>query len=171
MRHLGVFHEESVQGFTGARLGISADTYDGADAKRLHHHAQQLVALLVHRRHDFRRQLLRDDVTTLLGILQEEQRAVIVDQVIGEEGLGLAEAFLEEPPETATADLGPMAGEAGHFLARMLLVRASDRHLQPHPVSDGGDLPERHAGLGHAEGSRVHAQEEHLLGTRSRIAT
>ena len=94
-----------------------------------------------------------------------------MDEVIGEEGLRLAEAFLKEPPETTAADLGTMAGEAGHLLARMLLVRASDRHLQPHPVPDGGDLPERDAGLGHAEGPWIHAQEEHLLRPRSRVAT
>ena len=171
MRHLGVFHKESVQGFASTRLGITADADNRANAEGFDHHAQQLVALLVHRRHDLGRKLLRDDVTTLLRILEEEERAVVVDQVIGEEGLGLAEAFLEEPPEASAADFRTMAGKAGHLLAGMLLVRASDRHLQAHPIPDGGDLPERHAGLSHAEGSRIHAQEEHLLGTRSRVAT
>ena len=171
MRDLRVFHEESVQSFTGARLGIAADADDGADAERLDDDPQQLIALLVHRRHDLRRKFLGDDVTTLLGVLQEEQRAVVVDQMIGEEGLGLAETFLKEPPETSAADLGPMAGETGHLLARVLFLRPSDRHLQPHPIPDRSDFPERHAGLGHPERSRVHAQEEHLLRPRSRVAT
>ena len=105
MRHLGEFHEQAVQGLTGARLGIAPDTDDRAHSERLDHDAQQLVAFLVHRRHDLRGKFLRDDVPSLLGVLKEQQRAVIVYEVIDEEGLGLTEAFLEKPPETPAADL------------------------------------------------------------------
>jgi len=49
--------------------------------------------------------------------------------MIREEGVGLAEALLEQTPETATAHLRTMAGESGDFLARVFLVRPSDRHL------------------------------------------
>ena len=94
-----------------------------------------------------------------------------MDQVVGEESLRLTETFLEKSPQAATAHLGAMAREAGDLLARMLLVGTPDRHLQPHPVSDGGDLAERHAGLGHAEWSGIHAQEKHLLGSVRRIPT
>ena len=79
-----------------------------------------------------------------------------MDEMIGEEALGLAEALLEQPPETATAHLRTMAGKPGHLLARMLLIRPADRHLQPHPVADGGDLAERYAGLGHPERTGIH---------------
>ena len=171
MRDLGVFHEESVQGFTGARLGVATDADDRTDAKRLDHHAQQLVALLVHRRHDLRRQLLRDDVTPLLGVLEEQQRAIVMDEMFGEEGLGRTETFLAETPQTTTADLRTVTGETGHLLAGVLFLRTPDRHLEPHPIPDGGDLPERHAGLGHPERTWIHAQEEHLLRPRSRIAS
>ena len=91
--------------------------------------------------------------------------------MIGEEGFGLPEALLAETPQTATADLRTVTGEARHLLARVLFLRTSDRHLQTHPVPDGGDLPERHAGLSHSEGAGVHAQEEHLLRPRSRVVS
>ena len=94
-----------------------------------------------------------------------------MDEVIGEEGLRLAEAFLKEPPETAAADLRTVTGETGYLLAGVLFLRTPDRHLEPHPIPDGGDLPERHAGLGHPERTWIHAQEEHLLRPRSRIAS
>jgi len=94
-----------------------------------------------------------------------------MDEVLGEEGLGLAEALLEQAPETTSAHLGAMAGEPGHLLAGMLLVGSTDRPLETHPVTDGGDLAERHAGLGHAERSGIHAEEEDLLRAGSRKAT
>ncbi len=171
MRHPGVLDQQSVQGFTSPRLGITADADDGADAERLDHDAQELVAFLVHGCHDLGGQFLRDDVTPLLGVLEEEQRTVIVDEMIGEEYLSLAEALLEQSPETAAADLGTVAGEAGDLLAGMLLVGSPHRHLQPHPVANGGDLSEGHSGLRHAEGAGIHAQEEHLLRAGGGITT
>ena len=158
MRHLGILDQQTIQSFPRARLGIAADADDGADAEGLDHDTQELVALLVHGSHDLIREFFRNDIAPLLGVLEEEQRAVIMDEVIREEGLGLAEALLEQAPETTSAHLGAMAGETGHLLARMLLVGSTDRHLQPHPVADGGDLAERHAGLGHAERSGIHAE-------------
>lgn len=94
-----------------------------------------------------------------------------MDEMFGEEGFGRPETFLAQTPESTTADLRTMAGETGHLLAGVLFLRTPDRHLEPHPIPDGGDLPERHAGLGHPERTRIHAQEEHLLRPRSRIAS
>ena len=95
MRHLGILDQQTIQSFAGTRLGITADANDGADAESLDHDAQELVALLVHGSHDLIRKFFRNHVSSLLGILEEEQRAVIVNEVIGEEGLGLAEALLK----------------------------------------------------------------------------
>ncbi len=171
VRDLGILDQQSVQSLPRARLGISADADDGAHAERLDEDAQQPVAFLVHRRHDLIREFFRDDVTALLGVLQEQQRTVVMDEMVGEESFGLPETFHEETPQPATADLRAVTGKTGHLLARVLLLRPSNRHLQPHPIPDGGDLPERDAGLGHPEGTRIHAQEEHLLRPGSRIAT
>ena len=85
-----------------------------------------------------------------------------MDEMFGEEDLRLTEAFLKQTPKTATADLGTMAGETSHLLARMLLVGPADRHLKPHPIADDGDLTERYSRLGHAERPGIHPQEEHL---------
>ena len=95
MRHLGILDQQTIQSFPRPRLGITAHTHDGADTQRLDHDAQELVALLVHGSHDLIRKFFRNHVSSLLGILEEEQRAVIVNEVIGEEGLGLAEALLK----------------------------------------------------------------------------
>ena len=171
MRYLGILDQQTIQSFTCPRLGITADADDGADAESLDHDAQELVALLVHGSHDLIREFFRNDIAPLLGVLEEEQRAVIMNEVIREEGLGLAEALLKQPPETTTAHLRAMAGKPGHLLTRVLLVGSTNRHLETHPVADGGDLAERHASLGHAERAGVHAQEENLLRAGSREAT
>ena len=80
-----------------------------------------------------------------------------MDEVFGEKGLGLAEAFLEQTPKTATAHLGAMAREPSHLLPRVLLLRPTHWHLQSHPIPDSSDLAERYAGLSHTEGAGVHA--------------
>ena len=169
MRDLGILDQQSIQSLTSPRLGITSHADHGADAEGLDDDPQELVALLVHGRHDLVRQFLRDDVATLLGVLEEQERTIVVDEMFGEEGFSRPEAFLAETPQTSAADLRTVTGKTGHLLARMLFLRTTDRHLQPHPIPDGGDLPERHASLGHPEGPWIHAQEEHLLWPRSGI--
>ena len=169
MRDLRILDQHSIQGLASPRLGITSHADDGADAEGLDDDPQESVALLIHWRHDLRRKFLRDDVAALLGVLEEQQRAVIVHEVIGEEGFSRPETFLEKTPQTSAADLRTVTGKTGHLLARVLFIRTADRHLQPHPIPDGGDLPERHASLGHPEGPWIHAQEEHLLWPRSGI--
>ena len=156
MRHLGILDQQTIQSFPCPRLGITAHTHDGADTQSLNHDAQELVALLVHGSNDLIRKFFRNHVSSLLGILEEEQRAVILNEVIREEGLGLAEALLEQAPKTTTAHLRAMAGKPGHLLTRVLLVGSTDRHLQSHPVADGSDFAKRHTSLRHAEGPWVH---------------
>ena len=95
MRNLGVTDEKPVQRLPRPRLGITTDADDGRHAQGFDDHAEQLVAFLVHRRHDLGWELLRDDIAALLGVLKEQQRTVIMHQVVGEEGFGFAEALLE----------------------------------------------------------------------------
>ena len=170
MWHLRKLDQQAVQGFAGPRLGITSHADDGTDAERLNHDPEQLITLLVHGRHDLAGQLLRDDISSLFGILKEEQRAVVVDEVLGEERLGFTKALLKQAPESATAYLGAMAGETSDLLGRMLPLRSTDRHLESHPVTDGGNLAERDARLRHAERPGVHPQEEHLPRSRGRKA-
>ena len=94
MRDLRIFHEQTVQGFARPGLGVAAHADDGADTERLDDDPQQLVALLIHRRHDLVRELLRDGVTPLLGVLEEQQRTIVMDEMFGEEGFGCPETFL-----------------------------------------------------------------------------
>jgi len=71
-----------------------------------------------------RRQLVWGEVATAL---EEGERAVVGDEVFGEEGLGGAEAGAEQPPQALAADLRARAGEA---LDRPLCARGPARPSQ-----------------------------------------
>ena len=90
-------------------------------------------------------------------------------EVLGEETVRRPESLPEESPEAATADFGAVAGETGHRLAGMLALRPADWQIDAQPVPHRGDLAERHAGLGHAEGARIHAKEEDLARAGRRV--
>jgi hypothetical protein len=49
----------------------------------------------------------------------------------------------------------------------MLARGRPDGRANFHPIAHGGNLPERHARLRHAERPRIHAQEDHFLGRRA----
>ena len=169
MRHLGVGDQQAIQRRARALLGVAADADDRRDAKRLDHPAQQPIARHVHGRHGLGRQLLRHGVAPKLRVLEEQQRAIIMHEVLGEETVRRPETLAEEPPEATPADFGAVAGETGHRLAGMLPFRPADGQVDAQPVPHRGDLAERHAGLGHAEGPGVHAEEEDLARAGGRV--
>ncbi|MNL35315.1 hypothetical protein D3C87_1573400 [compost metagenome] len=82
---------------------------------------------------------------------------------MAEEGFGRPVALGRSPPEPGAAYLALLAGEAIDGPSRVLLGGLADGDLDPHPVPHHLDVPEGHPGLGHAEGSRVHAQEHDPL--------
>lgn len=62
-----------------------------------------------------------------------------------------------------------MAGKTGDLLARVLDLWTSDGQLDAHPIADGGNFTEWHPRLGHAEGPRIHPQEENLTRSGCRV--
>ena len=75
-------------------------------------------------------------------LLHEDQRAVVEDEVVGEELIGRPEALPEEAPEASAAHLGARAAEALDEALGVLLLRLADMCLDSHPVPDSLDLPE-----------------------------
>lgn len=93
-----------------------------------------------------------------------DQRAVVEDEVVGEEIAGIREAFGEQSPEAATTDFRARAGESFNRSFWVFSCGFSDGGFDFHPVAHGGDLTKRNTGLGHAEGARIHAEEQHAFG-------
>ena len=99
---------------------------------------------------------------------EEEQRAVVRDEVVGEEARRAAEVGRDRAPQSRAADLAARAREPMNGPLRVLRRRASHRRLDaagsPHLL----DVAERNAGLRHPERARVHAEEHHPL-ARARV--
>lgn len=91
----------------------------------------------------------------------EDEGAIIGDEMVLKKGVGGAEAFGEETPKSAAAHFTSGAVEAEDGTLGKFLGGAIDRALEAEPVTDGVDFAEGHAGLGHAEGTGVHAEEDH----------
>ena len=89
------------------------------------------------------------------------QGAVVGDEGAPEEALGLLVVRADRAPEPRARHLAAPAGEALDRALRVLARRLLDRRLDAEPVAHVRDLAEGHARLRHAEGARVHAEEEH----------
>ena len=144
-----------------ALLGKAADADQPLRLQRLDDGCQVTVAggfqcaLLGHR------QLHRGAV--LARGFQEHQRAVVDDDGLRKEIVGTAEAATNPSPKSATTHFRPSARKTVNRTLGMLMRRCLDGGLDAHPVTHRRDLAEGHAGLHHAEGARVHAQEHDLL--------
>ena len=149
---------QSGECLAGTLLRPVADADHPFGLQRPDHGAQVRVAGGQQRALLGHRQLVGGEVA---AALEEHQRAVVGDEVLGEEGLGRAIAGAEQAPQALAAHLGARAGEAFHRPLRVDHARLPDRTLQPQPVARAGDLAEGHADLRHAEGARVHADEDH----------
>jgi len=96
--------------------------------------------------------------------LHKSERAIVHDYVLLEKILGRTESFGEEPPQPFAADLAALASESGHKPLGMLIGRMTNFGFDPEPIAHSTDLPERDAGLDHAEGAGVHPKKDHAFG-------
>ena len=92
--------------------------------------------------------------------LDEDERAVIGHEVLAEEVFGCAEFGCEMAPEASAAHFGLRAVKTEHGAFGMLTRWFAHRFADFHPVTHGGDLAKGHAGLRHAEGAGIHADED-----------
>ena len=98
------------------------------------------------------------------GLLEEGQRAVVVDEELVEEPVGSPETCREETPQPFATHFAASAIEAVDRSLGVFMPRLLDRSFDFEPLPDHRDLPERHTSLDHAERARVHADENRLLG-------
>jgi serine protease Do len=94
------------------------------------------------------------------AVFDEDEWAVVGDEVIFKEGFCFAEALSEEAPEASAADFGLGTGEADDGAFGMFAVGFADRLVDAHPIAHGGDFTEGDTGLGHAKGAGIHADED-----------
>jgi len=166
LRHLDAPRQRTIDriAFEHRAQAAFGETADADGPLRLQHPqsgGQMPVAGFVHRAALGRGQLVGGEVAA--GVGQEHQRAVVQHEALGEEGLGAAEAQRRPAPQAPPADLGARAIEAFDRPLRVLVGRSFDRRADAHPVAHRGDFAEGHAGLHHAEGPRVHAQQYDAL--------
>ena len=90
----------------------------------------------------------------------EDEGAVVGDEVVCKKGFCFAEALGKEAPEASAADFGIGAVEADDGALFVFALGFADGFVDAHPVADGGDFAEGDAGLGHAKGAGVHADED-----------
>ena len=144
-----------------ALLGKAADADQPLRLQRLDDGRQVTVAGGLQRALLGRRQLHRGAV--LARGFQEHQRAVVDDDGLRKEIVGTAEAATDPSPKSATTHFRASARKTVNRTLGVLMRWCLDRGLDAHPVAHRRDLAEGHAGLHHAEGAGVHAQEHDLL--------
>ena len=93
-------------------------------------------------------------------MIEEGQRAVIGDKMVRKERLGSPETLGEQSPEawpltSERVQAKPSIGRFGFSVAGFSTVASI-----PIQSRTGRDLPERDAGLHHAERPRIHAEED-----------
>ena len=142
----------------GACFAEAADAEDQARPQEVDDVDEGVIAGGIQRLALFAWQLVRGPVAP--GVLEEGQRAVVPDEEPTEECLGGSETGLRPAPEALTADLPPRAGESRDRPGGMLLPRRFDAAVDAEPVAHGGYFAEGHPGLHHAEGTRVHSEEQ-----------
>ena len=88
---------------------------------------------------------------------------MVDDEVIGEKFFRRGKAFVEQAPQTTTADFAARAGEAVDGALGVFAGGFADVGVDAEPITRGGDFAEGYAGLGHAEGTGVHAKKDNFL--------
>ena len=97
------------------------------------------------------------------GVFHEGQRTMVDNKVIGKKFLGRAEAFAKQAPQPAAADFAARAGEAINGALGMFARGFADGGIDADPVAHSGHLAKGHTRLRHAEGPRVHSEENDFL--------
>src|SRR6185436_9221987 len=83
--------------------------------------------------------------------VNECQRAVVDDEMLGEKALGGTKTARKQTPQPFAADLGAWAIKTFDPTLRMFAARFADGRLDLHPGSDRVDFTKGHTGLHHAE--------------------
>src|ERR1035437_9072468 len=101
------------------------------------------------------------------AVIEEGQRTVVGDKMLGKKGIGVAKTLLKQTPKTSSTDFRAGTGESFDRALGIKLFRLIDLRFDSHPVAHRGDFAERNATLNHAERTRIHADENHSLAASS----
>src|SRR5437867_3382520 len=102
------------------------------------------------------------------ALFHERQRAVVHDKMFRKEIWRVAESLREQSPQALTADLAAGTVESRDWPFGMLGPRLVDSRAYFHPVAHRLDFAKGHAGLGHAPGTRIHAEKDDAFGPASK---
>jgi hypothetical protein len=125
--------------------------------------AQMIIAGLIERRAFRGRKFVRCSIAT--GIFHEYERTVIGDEVVAKEALWLTPMIGDGPPYARTTDFASRASKTLYASLRMFFFGPVDSYVDTEPVAHARDFSEGDAGLRHAIGAGIHAQEDDLLGS------
>ena len=107
------------------------------------------------------RQFVRCAVAT--AVLEEDQRAVIRDEVLPKKTLRGAKVVCDGTPQARAADFPTWAIEPQDRPLGVFDGRPTHLGMNAEPVANILDGSERDSGLGHSEWPRIHPDEDHLL--------
>ena len=124
MQDAADFYVRLAKHFARFFLGEPADGHEPFRLQNRHDPGQVRVADFLKRLGLVGRQLVRRAVSA--GVLEEGQRAVVHDEMPGEEGLRLAKFLGENPPKPAATHLAARAVKAQHGALGMLFGRLAD---------------------------------------------
>ena len=100
----------------------------------------------------------------LAGGFHEDEGAVVGDEMLAEECFGGSPMASDGGPDARPAHFAARTGESVDRALRVLGARSVDAGVDSHPIAHHGHLAEGNAGLGHAVGAGIHAQEDHSFG-------
>ena len=152
---------DAVQRLGGAFFGEAADGNKPFGFKDLHDAAQVRIARIHQRSGLGGGEFVRGAVAA--GIFHKCEWAMVDDKVLGKKFFRRCEAFAEEAPKAASADFAAGAGETVDRALGVFAGGFADEGIDAEPIAGGGDFAEGYAGLRHAEGTGVHAEEHDAL--------
>ena len=151
----------SSEGFGGAFFGEAADGDEPFRLENFHDAAEVRVACCHQRRGLGGGEFVGRAISA--GVFHKGERTVVDDKVIGEKFFRCGEAFAEESPQASPTHFAAGAGEAVDGAFGVFADGFADGGVDAEPIACGGNFAKGHAGLRHAEGARVHAEEHDIL--------
>ncbi len=161
VQDLAVFDVDSVEGVLGLLLGEASDADDPFGLEDFDAASEVQVAGFEEGGAFGCGKFVGGTVSR--AFFHEDERAIVEDEVFGEEVFGVWIALGKESPEASARDFGLFAIEAEDGPLGVFGLGLLDRFADAHPVFDGVDFAEGNSGLGHAPGARIHAHEDDAL--------
>lgn len=99
----------------------------------------------------------------------KSQRAIVYHKMASKKNFGRAKPLREKSPKAPTAHFGTVTIKAANQPFAMLVHWFVYFCGDFEPIADSRDFAKRHARLRHAEGTRIHPQENNALRATSEL--